>query len=190
MWLENAIRLMLERRAISPTGCWEYTGPLISKGYGYVSIDGLDGYTHRLSVQYYHGHEFKDGDVVAHKCDNMKCFNPEHLFVTDVAGNNRDMFAKGRGYVFEKDTSPTCPNGHLRTPENVYEHEGRKRCCECRAEANRKYKAKKKIEHPFVRSTNPAAVAKQKSRDAAKERAREIRELMERARTAKVEQNE
>jgi hypothetical protein len=37
------------------------------------------------------------GTVVAHRCDNRRCCNPAHLFLTDQRGNLQDCLDKGRG---------------------------------------------------------------------------------------------
>ena len=91
---KSAYERLLARREKTKTGCWEFTGCLTSSGYGQVRDKGKALYAHRVSYE----HHFGDiGDMsVCHKCDNPKCFNPEHLFLATHKDNMRDMQAKGR----------------------------------------------------------------------------------------------
>jgi predicted DNA binding protein len=47
--------------------------------------------------------------VIAHRCDNPACFNPEHLFLCTQAENLADMRSKGRGNTGERHGSKTKP---------------------------------------------------------------------------------
>ena len=51
----------------------------------------------RLAYEAFNGCTLPDGYYVCHKCDNPKCINPEHLFLSTPLGNVRDMIRKGRG---------------------------------------------------------------------------------------------
>lgn len=82
------------------TGCWEWTGSKNQAGYGAITLtNGSIKYTirvHRISyfVRYF---EFpQDGLCVLHKCDNPKCFNPEHLCIGTQKQNMKDAVNKGR----------------------------------------------------------------------------------------------
>lgn len=105
---EQARAVLLSRRHITETGCWEYArGRTADGGYGAFRWRDVN-LAHRCSWALFVG-PIPDGMWVLHKCDNPPCFNPEHLFLGDVVDNNRDMGAKGRGGGFR------FVNGHKMT---------------------------------------------------------------------------
>lgn len=62
-------------RAISASGCWEWTGAVATTGYGRF---GAGEYVHRLSHEVYKG-PIPEGHQVDHLCRNRVCFNPDHI---------------------------------------------------------------------------------------------------------------
>lgn len=80
---------------IHESGCWNWTMALTHKGYGRAFLNGEQWRAHRLSYSLFIG-PIPDGLQVCHRCDNPRCSNPEHLFVSDQLGNMRDMITKGR----------------------------------------------------------------------------------------------
>lgn len=78
------------------TPCWEYQGSLDKDGYGRLCIQGKWTKTHRLAYIEFVG-AISEGLQVLHKCDNPKCFNPDHLFLGTTQDNVDDMVKKGRG---------------------------------------------------------------------------------------------
>lgn len=90
---------ILQRKIIDKeTGCWNWTGGCNTKGYGQVRHNGTQSKVHRLAYQHYLG-LIPEGYFVCHKCDNPKCFNPDHLFIGTALDNNRDRELKGRGVM-------------------------------------------------------------------------------------------
>jgi hypothetical protein len=77
------------------TKCWEWTGHIAAKGYGYFRIDNKMVRTNRASYTIFTGH-IADGLWVLHHCDNRKCVNPDHLFLGTQHDNILDMEAKKR----------------------------------------------------------------------------------------------
>lgn len=73
--------------------CWEWTAALRA-GYGCMKVAGKVENCHRIAFTLAYG-SVPDGMVVAHKCDNKKCCNPNHLEAITFQQNAIDKFARG-----------------------------------------------------------------------------------------------
>lgn len=84
--------------SINPKGCWEWSGCRINgDGYGQIRMGGGRILAHRLMWEHLHG-DIPDGFCVLHRCDNMPCVRPDHLFLGTHDDNMKDKVAKGRQY--------------------------------------------------------------------------------------------
>lgn len=79
------------------TECIEWDGALSENGYGRFRFGGMKKkiFAHRRSWELTYG-DVPPGLFVLHRCDNRKCFNPEHLFLGTHSDNMHDMKIKGR----------------------------------------------------------------------------------------------
>ena len=107
------------RVAIS-AGCWLWTGPVDSRGYGHLAVGKKNARAHRVAFELEHGPIPKGGGhhgtVVMHICDNKLCCNPAHLSLGTHADNMADMKAKGRRKLINAGSK----NGRAKlTPEQV-----------------------------------------------------------------------
>lgn len=116
-----------------PTGCWEYMGPRLPKGYGTFGGRGL---AHRYAGE--NCLESFDSSLhVLHSCDNPPCVRPSHLFQGTNLDNVRDMVAKGR---HGHGVSPGEKNPRARLTEiQVREIRARLRAGEIRADLAREF---------------------------------------------------
>jgi len=85
---------------VTPSGCWEWQGARIPKGYGYMSVSAVKGvpkhvYVHRLAWEVTNGPIPPDKHV-CHRCDNPPCINPDHLWLGTNVENRHDSIAKRR----------------------------------------------------------------------------------------------
>lgn len=78
-----------------PEKCWIWKGDADSKNqYGSFKLAGGLFGPHRISYELYIG-EIPKGMLICHKCDNMKCINPNHLWIGTKQDNARDASSKG-----------------------------------------------------------------------------------------------
>lgn len=94
---ENALDRFMQRidRSGGDESCWEWTAGKSSRGYGTITVGGVNLGAHRFAFENFVG-PIPDGMYVCHKCDNPACCNPSHLFLGTALDNNRDRNSKGR----------------------------------------------------------------------------------------------
>lgn len=80
----------------SPDACWLWESTLFSSGYGTFRMLNRSFRAHRVAYSIINGAIPSGSFVVAHRCDNPKCVNPNHLFLTNQKGNANDRDAKER----------------------------------------------------------------------------------------------
>lgn len=76
------------------TECWVWEKSTDTNGYGRVWIRDHFVSAPRLSWLLFRGGIYHKH--VLHKCDNRRCFNPDHLFLGSHTDNMRDKTEKGR----------------------------------------------------------------------------------------------
>ncbi len=74
-------------------GCKEFTGSLLKKGYGVITINKKLYYTHRLAYYIKNG-KIPFGKMICHTCNNRKCMNTLHLYAGSSLDNSRDKTLK------------------------------------------------------------------------------------------------
>jgi hypothetical protein len=71
-----------------------------------------------------------------HTCDDGRCINPDHIFISNHSGNMQDEVKKGRHRNSRK---TTCKNGHsLTNPLNVRKNGTARKCRACQRERYRR----------------------------------------------------
>lgn len=94
---KTTVRSLEERfwsRVNKTKTCWLWTASC-KKGYGQIWDGTKISAAHRLAWEIANG-PITGGLWVLHKCDVRACVRPSHLFLGDVADNQRDMKNKGR----------------------------------------------------------------------------------------------
>lgn len=83
-------------KIIPLTGCWEWSGPWWSNGYGLVRRGRRNEGAHRVAWELTHGQEIPEGMLVLHSCDNPPCIYPGHLRIGTNQDNMNDAKERGR----------------------------------------------------------------------------------------------
>ncbi len=80
-------------------GCWQWLGGTFGGRYGQFRALGRKVKAHRFAWEITYG-PVPNGKILCHRCDNMLCVRPHHLFVGTHADNAADRSAKGRSARF------------------------------------------------------------------------------------------
>lgn len=124
---------LFTRSTKMPSGCIEWNGSRLPKGYGQISVGGKNVLTHRVAWELANG-PIPNGLFVLHRCDNPPCINKECLFLGTKAENNADRAAKGRSHTHNSDKTH-CPQNHEYSKENtVIDNRGYRTCYACRVD--------------------------------------------------------
>lgn len=75
--------------------CWEWIAGKNQCGYGMFYINNRICRAHRISWEMVYGN-VQNKLWVLHRCDNLACVNPKHLFLGTVQDNVDDMISKNR----------------------------------------------------------------------------------------------
>jgi hypothetical protein len=152
---------LIAKRAIMPSGCWEWTAARANNGYGRISWKGHVERVHRVAAHLALGLDLRSAAVVCHRCDNPPCFNPEHLFIGTLSDNTQDMIGKGRGYAGPVPHTH-CHRGHPLAGDNLMilgKHQQR-RCRTCRNDAQREADHQRNPDMPYRAEPQCGSVAR------------------------------
>jgi len=90
---------------VTGSGCWEWTGSMLPKGYGRFYVGHKALRAHRLAFFLAKGRLPNSTD---HLCRNRKCVNDEHLEDVD----NRTNTLRGTSVPAENSRKQCCKYGH------------------------------------------------------------------------------
>lgn len=110
-------RLEKYKQIDEKTGCWNWTGSL-QNGYGQLNDNGQILRVHRIAAMLWLNFDIDSKELILHKCDNPRCFNPEHLYIGNKEDNAND-YNRRFGVKNQNINKEVCIHGHEFTPENT-----------------------------------------------------------------------
>lgn len=106
--------------------CWTWEAKSNINGYGAFQVGtGVKRLAHRFAYEIHHGEPPPAGLVVRHRCDNIKCVNPDHLELGTHADNMRDKVLRGRSARGEASASAKLTEDQVRLIRSAPDGQGR-----------------------------------------------------------------
>jgi hypothetical protein len=116
-----------------PDGCWLWTGPIGSHGYGTFGIGVRLVLTHRFAYEFCVG-PIPKGLVIDHLCGVRPCVRPDHL----EAVTQRENVLRGSSPMAQQARQTHCKRGHPFDVENTYRSkDGHRSCKKCQQNRDR-----------------------------------------------------
>lgn len=129
------------RYEVAESGCWVSMYSVASHGYAQIgwTEDGRNQVVtaHRAAWVHHEGRQVPEGMTVDHTCKTRPCIKPAHLRMLSNFDNARRTL--GRDWPLGE-----CRNGHPDAHLILTDGGRRVRCSICRAEYQRRYRAKKR----------------------------------------------
>ena len=89
-----------DKQTPMPNGCIEYKGMAHRQGYQFVGClrndKGMFITAHRLAMKLKLNRDLDRTEQVIHTCSNVRCVNPDHLYVGDTRARVKTMYDNGR----------------------------------------------------------------------------------------------
>ena len=130
------------------TGCMNWTGCCDSHGYAIMSYQCKYTRVSRIIITGRSKKPLTQRDFACHRCDNIKCCNPKHIYLGNAVTNARDAVRRKRS----KNSKKThCFRGHKFTKANIIYIKGagpgkwRRLCRACHNDDNTKQRLLKKV---------------------------------------------
>lgn len=111
---QTAVRFWEKVDIKEPEECWEWQASTFGGRYGSFKYKGKSILAHRFAYILAYG-SIKDGLQILHKCDNMRCVNPKHLYEGTQSDNMKDrsernpvspeLFGSGKTKLFSWEIS-------------------------------------------------------------------------------------
>jgi hypothetical protein len=133
------------KKVVKQDGCWIWIGSKGVNGYGHFNIKrGVKIGAHRIAYELLKT-AIPEGLEIDHLCRTRDCVNPDHMEpVTHAENMRRSTAGRNLGPMHRAKTH--CPGGHPYDLENTYLcPNGARQCRICRREADRRYKASRKL---------------------------------------------
>lgn len=120
------------------TGCWLWTGGVVSGGYGKFFSDNHTTLAHRWAYEHFKG-IIPNTLQLDHKCRVRCCVNPDHLEPVTA----RENLLRGIGPSANNSRKTNCIHGHPLKGYNVQHfknHPNKRGCRLCRLETVRRWR--------------------------------------------------
>lgn len=133
---------ILANSTLTESGCIEWNGYRDKFGYGRVTAEKSDLFTHRITWAWFNDSEIPEGMSVDHLCMNRACVNPVHLDICPI-GENLRRSPTSMPSINKAKTH--CYKGHLFAGENlVIDKSGYRACRTCRLEVKAAYRRRQR----------------------------------------------